>query len=330
MKAKDIGERGFISSVRNLVRIMNGAKLGHDEDASDIPLNGQHMIVNIDTFVRKTDWLPGMTPAQVGRKAAVMTFSDLLVKGVQPTASMLSMCMPSDYDTKDAEEIVRGFTQYGLKHGVNFLGGDLGMADDIILTGVGLGIASPEEIITRGGAQEGDIIAVAGSFGYTTLAYQMLLNELEVEGELRQRALEAAYRPELNFELISGLRKKNAITSAMDSSDGLGITLNTMAAHSSRSFMIEDLPLDLEVWKFARMNMMRELYVVMNGGEEFIPVFTIPAAKLDAAIEFSTKIGVELTSIGYVEKGKPSVMYETSEGYLEISAEGYDNFKEWQ
>jgi len=330
MRAKDIGERGFLLSVRNMVRLMNDAKLGHDEDASDLPLDNQHVVVNVDTFVRRTDWLPGMTPAQVGRKTAVMTLSDLLVKGASPKATMLSMCMPGDYDVKDAKEIVRGFSQYCLKHDINYLGGDLGMSDDIILTGVGLGTASPDSIITRGGAQDGDIIAVGGYFGLTTLAYQGLLEGLEIDGELKKRVLEAVYHPELSFELISDLREINAITSAMDSSDGLGITLNTMAEHSGHAFVIEDLPLQSDIERFARMNMIHELSVAMNGGEEFIPVFTIPQSKLDEAIALSQEKDTNLIIIGYVQKGAPSVMYESSEGHIKIPAEGYDNLKEWQ
>ncbi len=36
---------------------------------SDFPItDNQNIVVNVDTFVRETDWLSGMTAAQVGRQ----------------------------------------------------------------------------------------------------------------------------------------------------------------------------------------------------------------------------------------------------------------------
>jgi thiamine-monophosphate kinase len=329
MRARDIGERGFLSSIESLVRTMSGSKLGYDEDASDIPLDGVHLVINVDTFVRKTDWLLGMTPAQVGRKTAVMTLSDLIVKGAHPKATMLSMCMPEDYETTDAHEIVRGFSQYCLKQGTNFIGGDLGMADDIILTGVGIGTAHPDSIISRSGARDGDVIAVTDYFGLTSLAFKIVLQGLEVSGELRKRALEAAFKPELRISLISRLCEIDAVTSAMDSSDGLGITLSTMAEHSQMFFVVERLPLDEQLDDFIRVNMLDEMQIAMSGGEEFIPVLTISASKWDSALDIANKMGQQLIKIGHVQKGDSKVVFETSDGFIDVPSDGYDNLREW-
>ena len=71
MKTGDQGERDFLKSISYMVRSVSGAKLGFDDDASDLPLStGEHLVINVDTFVRETDWLPDMTPAQAGRKAS--------------------------------------------------------------------------------------------------------------------------------------------------------------------------------------------------------------------------------------------------------------------
>ena len=92
MKTGEMGERDFLAMISSFVDKPKGAILGFDDDASDIPISDtSNLVINVDTFVRKTDWLPGMTPAQVGRKTAVMALSDLAAKGAKPLAIMLSL-----------------------------------------------------------------------------------------------------------------------------------------------------------------------------------------------------------------------------------------------
>ncbi len=330
MKTGEIGERGFLASISNYVNSVKGAKLGFDDDASDFPITeDRNLVVNVDTFVRKTDWLTGMTAAQVGRKTAVMTLSDLAAKGAKPISTMLSLCVPEDFAVEEASEIVRGYSQYGLKAGIPFIGGDMGMASDVVLTGVGLGVAHREGIIPRNGAKPGDIVAVTGYFGYTSVAFEALLRGREVEPNLHKKALLAAYKPAINLEIVPALAEKNAITASMDSSDGLGITLNTIAKQSKVSLVIERLPSGTGVEVFARKNMLDEMKVVMQGGEEFLLVVTIPEDKFEKAQAIAEAKRVPLIDIGYVQEGE-RVAYESSEGYVDIPFSGYDNFKEWE
>ena len=330
MKLGDIGERDFLVGISNYVNFVKSARLDFDDDASDIPLSAtQNLVINVDTFVRKTDWLPGMSAAQVGRKTAVMALSDLAAKGAKPLATMLSLCAPEDYEVSEADEIVRGFSQYCAKSKVPFIGGDMGMALDVVLTAVAIGIAHPDTIITRNGAKPGDIIVVTGDFGLTSVAYEILINRREADSELEQKALLAAYKPAIDLEMISALAEKNAVTASMDSSDGLGITLHTIARKSKVAFVIDRLPIARGVEKFARMNLLDEMKFVMMGGEEFLLVLTIPPDRLEVAREIAASRHLPFIEIGHVQEGN-QVLYESSEGYVDVPYTGYDNFKEWK
>lgn len=329
MKLGDKGERAFLAGISNYVSRIKGAKLDFDDDASDIPLSTkQNLVVNVDTFVRKTDWLPGMSSAQVGRKTAVMALSDLAAKGARPIATMLSLCVPDDFETSEAEEIVRGFSQYCLKSEIPFIGGDMGMASDVILTGVAIGITHPATIITRNSAKAGDIIAVTGYFGLTSVAYEILLNGRDADPEIRKNALLSAYKPAIDIGIVSALAEKKAVTASMDSSDGLGITLNTIAKQSRVAFIIDNLPVARSVEMFARKNKLDEMKLVMMGGEEFLLVLTIPSDKFEEANAIASSRQVSLIKIGYVQEGD-RVVYESSGGYVSIPFTGYDNFREW-
>ena len=329
MKTGELGERGFLASISNYVNMVKGARLDFDEDASDFPISpDQSMVVNVDTFVRGTDWLPDMTAAQVGRKTAVMSLSDLAAKGAKPVSTMLSLCVPDDYAASEASELVRGFSQYGLKAGIPFIGGDMGMASDVILTGIAMGVTSPDRIITRRGAKVGDIVAVTGKFGLTSVAYEILLRGKEAESNLQKDSLLAAYKPAINLELVSALAARGAVTASMDSSDGLGITLHTIAGQSKVCFVMDELPAARGVEAFARLHKMNEMKLVMQGGEEFLLVLTIPESKYDEADEVAKSLRVPLLKIGHVQKGT-GVVYESREGSVDVPSSGYDTFKEW-
>jgi len=329
MTMGEIGERQFLRSIRDLVSEIDGARLGFDDDASDIPFTGEKsLVINVDTFVGKTDRLPGMTDAQVGRKTAVMALSDLVAKGASPVATMMSLCVPQDFEVTAAQEVVRGFSQYCLKSGIPYIGGDVGSSSDVIVTGIAIGVAPPDGIVTRGGAKEGDIVAVSEKFGLTSAAFEILLNGKKAEADLKNRALAAAYKPDIQYGLVSALVEKDAVTSSMDSSDGLGITLSTMAFHSRMSFLIHDLPIADGVADFARNIGVQEMKMVMEGGEEFGLAITIREDRWNKALETAQSMHVPLQQIGRVSAGQ-GVRFKTPDGYIEIPPRGYDNFREW-
>lgn len=329
MKTGEMGERDFLAKISAFVNKPRGAVLGFDDDASDIPVSDKNnLVINVDTFVRKTDWLPGMTPAQVGRKTAVMALSDLAAKGAKPLATMLSLCVPENYDVEDASEIVRGFSQYGLKSSIPYLGGDIGMCGDVVLTGVALGTATPEAIVSRSGAKDGDVVAVTGDFGLTSVAFEILIRGLKADSELHKDALAAAFRPEIHIDFVSSLVNIGAVTASMDSSDGLGITLHTVAKQSGCGFVIDELPVTPEVETFCKDNKLDTMKTVMQGGEEFLLILTIPSEKYDNAQDVAKKKKVHLRKIGSVTTGD-QVVWKTEEGFRNIPFVGYDNFKEW-
>ncbi|MGV9168480.1 MAG: thiamine-phosphate kinase [Promethearchaeia archaeon] len=326
MENEDIGEREFLSKIKHLVRKIPGSRLGFDDDASDIPLNEESIVINVDTFVTSTDKLPGMSYAQAGRKTAVMTLSDLAAKGASPQGMLLSACIGEDSETGSIYECIRGFSQYCLKSDVPFLGGDLGHSKEIILTGVGIGKASPADIVKRSGAQLGDIITVTDIFGLSSVAFKVLIDGYSAEENLRNRAIKAAYKPSIHPRIISELSKASLATSSMDSSDGLGITLNTMAQHSGNLFLIDRLPVAAGVEGFAESHDLDVMELVMQGGEEFSLVLTVLADQWDDAVAIAEREGTKLLPIGKVREGS-GVRYVSDSTETVIPAKGYDVFK---
>jgi thiamine-monophosphate kinase len=160
------------------------------------------------------------------------------------------------------------------------------------------------------------------------LAYEHLLRGLSLPDALRNKALTAAYNPHINHDIISALARVGAVTSSMDSSDGLGVTLNTIAKQSGVSIIVDTLPVPVMVWQFARENNLDSMKLAMLGGEEFLIALTVPEEKWNLAHETASNLHVPLTQIGRTQAGE-GVVYESKEGYLPVPMKGYDNVKGW-
>jgi thiamine-monophosphate kinase len=202
------------------------------------------------------------------------------------------------------------------------------MCNDVVLTGVALGTAPPEAIVSRSGAKDGDIVAVTGDFGLTSVAFEILIRGLKADSDLHRDALEAAYRPEIHIDFVPALAKAGAVTASMDSSDGLGITLHSIAKQSGCGVIIDELPINPEVEAFCKDNKLDTMKTIMQGGEEFLLVLAIPSKEYDIAQDVAKKKKVQLRKIGSVTTGE-QIMWKTEEGLQNIPSAGYDNFKEW-
>ena len=107
-----IGEKALIKMILN--EIDNSDILEGNEDCIGVLLDNNALLVaNIDTLYWPTD-IPTkikMTMQQSGRKAVMMTISDLAAKGVDPKGFISSIGAPSDTSSREILELVRGMRQ---------------------------------------------------------------------------------------------------------------------------------------------------------------------------------------------------------------------------
>jgi len=301
LRLKDLGERRVLNDIifKYLDREEN--ILGIDEDAVAYKLpDGQFLVVNVDTFVKSTDAPPLMTFYYMGVKTVIMTLSDLMAKGAIPKYFLLSASLPSDLKVEDLEQILSGVKDTCYKFNVKFSGGDLGSAPDVILTGIGIGYA--RRLLNRSSAEPGDYVWVTGYFGLTGAALHYLLKQGRV---LNKKVLNKIIDYFLNppICLNDGLAVSSVAKAAMDSSDGLAITLWTIAKQSKVKIVIEKLPLTREVIKYALWNNLDPRDLVFYGGEEFEIVFTSSLPEEEIINNFK-KLGARIPiRIGVVEEG---------------------------
>ena len=269
------------------------------EDVESFRLGKGFGIIKIDTLVESTDVPPGMTPAEAARKSVVACVSDFASKGVRPLYGTISVTIPKSYSEKKIRGLAAGFAKSAKEFGFRILGGDTNEGVELVIS-VSL-FGTSERITYRKGARTGDHIIVTGPFGNSYAGLKHVMHGKKAERKFARKIKSALYRPlpRLGFGVLAA----RYFSSAMDSSDGLSTTLNEMAKQSKKKFEITALPHDSELERFASQNRLDIEDLVLNGGEEYEIVATIPHKNLKKVKQLAKSHKIPLTKIGQVGDG---------------------------
>ena len=316
-----IGERPLIT---RLSKIFNTARspeiiLGAGaDDCAVIDISDEDcLVVTTDMLHRTTDFPPQMSPWQIGWMAAAVNLSDVASMGARPVGILSALGFPADTDVGFVEDIARGMADCAKACGTSVIGGDIDTHDELTITGTAIGRAKKSELLTRSGAQVGDNVCVTGYVGSAGAA----LRALETVTQVSDSILRALFEPMPQTEGAQGLAGSRAVTSMMDMSDGLAMSLHDLADASGVGFKVYEgaLPIADEVRAFAK-SADDALELALYTGGDFGLLFTVRPDMVEAAR------GVcDLSVIGNVVGKDDGVMVELASGSAEcVNRKGYE------
>ena len=318
MKINQLGERALIQRISRLLSGGGNIVVGAGEDDCAVLDTGSedYLLVTTDMLHRKTDFPREMTGHQIGWMAVAVNLSDLASKGARPIGIVMAMGIPPDTEVEFIEDVVKGMDECASKYGTQIIGGDTDSHDELTMTGTALGMVKKELLIRRSGARTGDLVCVTGHLGTAGAALMALKKKKKVSNVIMNALFEPLPR------IIEGiaLSKTLCVTSMMDISDGLALSLHDMSKAGGVGFMIyeEMLPLLHEVKQLLKGEELLEVAVFSGGDFELL--FTVAPDKLELARKTCT-----LTVIGEViENGVFIDRYGRVE---ELGAKGYEHFK---
>lgn len=326
MKLYQLGERKLIELVMKLIRVNPESllKLGLD-DADALQLKGGIYVFNSDFVAQSTDMLPGMTYWQLARKCIVSNVADLAAKGAKPEGFLASVALPQDLDVISFEEIFKGLDDGAAEYDSYLIGGDLGEAKEVLISISAFGRVK-KNLISREGAREGDLVVVTGFFGWTSLAFKALLEGLKLPDNLMKRALETVYLPKAPLREGLTLSELGVATSAIDSSDGLYVSLSHLSKANGIGFLIDQLPAEKDLSEFALKAGLDLIELVFYGGEEFHIVFTVSPSHWPEVREAFSSRGLMAIRIGKaIEKQEIIVLKDEKE--LKLEEGGWEHFR---
>lgn len=287
---------------------------GRDESivlSTDLSIEGVHF---------RRDWL---TWESIGYRAAAAALSDLAAMAARPIGVLVSLAMPPELDTPVYEQITSGVTDCLASAGAVLLGGDTARSPGPVVIDV-VAVGSVGTAVGRFGAEPGDELWVTGRLGAAAAAVLALRSELEPDPGDRKRF----ERPEPRWREATWLAERDLITAAIDLSDGLvGDAAHLAKASGVRlDVCVDRLPLatSLEAWSDTSVS----LAIAAGGGEDYELLFTAPPEALaDAAGDFRSIFGLDVTRIGVVGEGAGVGWVDRAGGDVPPPASaGFDHF----
>jgi thiamine-monophosphate kinase len=298
---------------------------GDDVSAVEIE-KGKLAVLKTDMLVAKTDVPPGMSMWQAARKAIVMNVSDFAAKSVQPIAALVSLGLPRNLTRKDVEQIAAGLNAGARESDTYIIGGDTGEACDLIITVLLFGMAKKNQLKLRCGAKPGDVVAVTGMFGKTAAGLKILSAGAKASDRMRDSLVNSVFMPHARLKEGLALQKTAAVTSSIDSSDGLAWSLHEIAGASHVGIVIDAMPTDEECKNFAKVNNLDPRELTLYGGEEYELILTVKPDRWKETQEIVNSVGGQLFRIGKVTSQKKVVLRIGVKRFT-IEPRGYEHFK---
>jgi len=297
------------------------SKIG--DDVATVPPGPGNLVLKVDMLVEHTDVPPGMTYRQAARKAVAMCVSDFAAKGVRPCSFMVSLGLRKGVSQKEVDDLASGFRDAEEEWDVLMVGGDTNEAKELVIDCAMVGFA--KRLVRRSGARAGDALIVTGLFGCPPAGLRILKGSAVAQPDFGKRAKASVLYPAPNLGV--GMVLAPYMTSAMDSSDGLARSLHTLAAEGGVGFEVSALPAADGVRSFAEANGLSAEELVLEGGEEYVIVGTIPKSRVERAGAAVRRAGGVLLEIGRVAQGPGQVVFARGKTRRPIRDAGWTHLR---
>lgn len=320
---KNLTEREIIRILTKRFHRASNIPLGFNDDVSAFPISPKAwIIVKTDMLVASTDVPPGMTLREAARKAVVAVVSDFAAKGVQPQALMVSLGIPAPVRSKEIREIAQGLDQAAQEYKCKIIGGDTNQAEDLVIDILGVGIAKPNKLVRRKGARPGDIVAVTGPFGNSAAGLKIMTSKQRKRSKHYHSLTSAVLRPKARLTTGIQLARAGGVTSSIDSSDGLALSLHQLAEASRVGISLDDIPIDPSLRRFAKEFRLSTVDLALYGGEEYELVLTVSPERFPSLRRHIRS----LLKIGTVEPASRGLTANLGGGRLQIEKRGWEHF----
>jgi thiamine-monophosphate kinase len=213
----ETGEFGLIARIVARLDAGPATLLGPGDDGAVIAAPDGRVVASTDVLVEgrhfRRDW---SAAADIGHRAAAANLADIAAMGAKPTALLVALCVPPDLDPAWAEELADGLSAEAALVEASVVGGDISASPTLTVSVTALGDLQNQNPVVRGGAQPGDVLALAGRVGFAAAGYTVLSRGFRTPKLL----VEAYRRPSVPYAQ-GPIAARHGATSMIDVSDGL-------------------------------------------------------------------------------------------------------------
>jgi len=292
--------------------VVTGA--GDDCAVLDLNMPGQWLLFKTDAVVEGVHFTEADLPQKIGHKALARCLSDIAAMAGTPTAAVITLALPREFDPKRVEAIYDGINALARRYQVAIVGGDTTTNPDRLLLSVSLiGLVGKDKCVSRSGSKPGDAIFVSGELGGSRVSKHL---------DFEPRLAEARWLAE-HFH----------IHSMIDVSDGLASDLRHLlrAGNLGAELLSEAIPISRAARLQAKTESSQKppLLAALADGEDFELLFTVASKDAVRLLDGWKKQfpKLRLSCIGKI-LADPGLKIRNKTGVQTLTAHGYIHFKE--
>lgn len=270
------------------------------------------LLFKTDAVVEGVHFTREAAPEKIGHKALARCLSDIAAMAGTPSAALVTIGLPPDYQPELVEAIYAGMSALARRHQVAIVGGETTTNPGGIFLSIALlGWAPRGKAVLRSGAEAGDALFVTGQLGGSLAG-----KHLDFEPRLTEARWLAQHFP---------------LHAMIDLSDGLAGDLRHIlkASRVGAELLATSIPISREAKIAAKAGSSAKpaLLAALTDGEDFELLFTVASRDAVPLLDGWRQQfpGVALTCIGRIKEGE-GITIRDQHGVRLLSANGYTHF----
>jgi thiamine-monophosphate kinase len=294
---------------------------GDDCAVLDFGLPEKLLLFKTDAIVEGVHFTKETPPEKIGRKALARCLSDIAAMAGIPSAALVTIALPKNFDAEFVAKIYDGLNALAEKFGVAIVGGETTTNPERILISITLlGTVARGKQILRSGAKTGDAIFVTGELGGS-----LVEKHLDFEPRLAEARWLAEHFPiHAMIDLSDGLAGDLRHVLKMSN---VGAELLKSAIPISRAAKAGASRCDDRTAQRAVSTQKPAFAAALTDGEDFELLFTVAGKDAVKLLDGWKKKfpKLKLSCIGKIVSGEGILIRDKSSSH-KLNANGYVHF----
>jgi thiamine-monophosphate kinase len=304
-----------------------------DDCALIAPPPGCDLVVTTDAVIAGVHFFPDEDPGAVAWKALAVNVSDLVAKGAEPLAYLMTLALPGAPERAWLSAFSAGLARAQAHFGCRLAGGDTDRTPGPLSVSItAFGTIPHGGFVSRASAAAGDLVYVSGTIGDAALGLALRCDgtsaaRWKLEAGARER-LEARYStPEPPLALVPVVRAY--ARAAMDISDGLVKDFDRLCRSAGVGGRLEGPRVPLSAAARAVIaSGGATLGDLMTGGEDYEVLAVIAHERAAEFERAAAAVGHPVAHIGLITQATGVSVIGTDGRPLTFAATGWDHFRQ--